>query len=68
VLDNLRTLRSWFPEFRTIELLEQLYGRLHVLHARAVLVAQLWLNRREPAFQLRARRDEPLRGAGHAAR
>lgn len=69
VLDDLRTLRSWFPELRTIELLEQLYGRLHVLHAKAVLVAQLWLDLREPVFQPRAsRRGEAVHGAGHEAR
>jgi CheY-like chemotaxis protein len=48
VLAQLRTLRFWFPELRTIELLEQLYTRLHALHTKAVAVAQLWLDR-QPA-------------------
>jgi hypothetical protein len=46
VLDNLRTLRSWFPELGTIEQLEQLYTRLHVLHTKALLVGQRWLGLR----------------------
>ena len=69
VLDNLRTLRSWFPELRTIEQLEQLYGRLHVLHAKAVLVAQLWLDLRGAVLQpLASRGHEPLVGAGRGTR
>ena len=44
VLVELRTLISWFPELRTIQLLEQLYARLHVLHMKSVLVAQCWLH------------------------
>jgi hypothetical protein len=55
VLDNLRTLRSWFPELRTIVLLERLYTRLHALQADAVLVAQAWLDLRAcPANAVRA--------------
>ena len=44
VLIELRTLNSWFPELRTIQLLEQLYARLHVLHMKSVLVVQYWLD------------------------
>jgi len=44
VLIELQTLISWFPELRTIQLLEQLYARLHVLHAKRVFVVQSWLN------------------------
>ena len=44
VLIELQTLISWFPELRTIQLLEQLYARLHVLHMKSVLVAQCWLD------------------------
>lgn len=40
VLTELKTLASWFPELRTIELLVQLYTRLHVLHVKSVLVAR----------------------------
>jgi hypothetical protein len=43
VLIELQTLISWFPELRTIQLLEQLYARLHELHMRSVLVVQSWL-------------------------
>jgi hypothetical protein len=43
VLIELQTLRSWFPELRTIQLLEQLYARLHVLHVKSVLTVQCWL-------------------------
>jgi hypothetical protein len=44
VLVELRTLISWFPELRTIQLLEQLYARLHVLHMKSVLVVHYWLD------------------------
>jgi len=44
VLVELQTLNSWFPELRTIRLLEQLYSRLHVLHMKSVLVVQGWLD------------------------
>jgi hypothetical protein len=44
VLIELRTLIAWFPELRTIELLEQLYARLHALQMKSVLVAQCWLD------------------------
>jgi hypothetical protein len=44
VLVELQTLISWFPELRTIQLLEQLYARLHVLHMKSVLVVQCWLD------------------------
>jgi hypothetical protein len=44
VLTELRTLISWFPELRTIQLLEQLYARLYVLHTKSVLVVQCWLD------------------------
>lgn len=43
VLIELQTLISWFPELRTIGLLEQLYARLYVLHMKSVLVVQWWL-------------------------
>jgi len=46
VLIELQTLISWFPELRTIQLLEQLYARLYVLHMKSVLVVQYWLDRR----------------------
>jgi len=46
VLDNLGTLRSWFPELRTIEQLEQRYTSLHALHEKALLVAQRWVELR----------------------
>jgi hypothetical protein len=45
VLVQLQTLGSWFPELRTIQLLQQLYARLHALHLRSVHVAQCWLDR-----------------------
>jgi hypothetical protein len=45
VLVGLRTLNALFPELRTIELLERLYTRLHVLHLRSVDVARSWLHR-----------------------
>jgi hypothetical protein len=44
VLIELQTLNSWFPELRTIQLLEQLYARLHVLHMKSLLVVQSWLD------------------------
>ena len=40
---ELRVLRAWFPQLRTLQLLEQLYERLDVLHARSVLVARCCL-------------------------
>lgn len=43
-LAELRTLASWFPGLRTIQLLEQLYTRLHVLHMESVLVVRCWLD------------------------
>lgn len=43
-LAELRTLASWFPELRTIQLLEQLYARLYVLHTQSVLVVRCWLD------------------------
>jgi hypothetical protein len=43
VLLELRTLNAWFPHLRTIQLLRQLYARLHVLHAKEVVTAQSWL-------------------------
>jgi len=60
VLIELQTLGSWFPELRTINLLEQLYARLHELHVKSVRVVQCWLDWRagmaditpeDPAFQ-----------------
>lgn len=52
VLNELQTLISWFPEIRTIQLLHQLYARLHVLHTKSVLVVQCWLDwRAGTAFQ-----------------
>ena len=39
-LADLQTLASWFPEVRTIQLLEHLYRRLHLLHMKGVLVVQ----------------------------
>jgi hypothetical protein len=44
VLVELQTLASWFPELRTLQLLEQLYARLHVLHMKSLLVVQCWLD------------------------
>lgn len=44
VVIELQTLASWFPELRTIQLLEQLYSRLYVLHIKSVLVVQCWLD------------------------
>jgi hypothetical protein len=44
VLTELQMLNSWFPELRTIQLLQQLYARLHVLHMKSVLVAQCLLD------------------------
>ena len=44
VLVDLRTLAAWFPELRTLQLLQQLYTRLHALHVKSVLVAQCWLD------------------------
>lgn len=44
VLADLRTLVSWFPELRTIGLLEQLYERLYVLHMKSVFVVKGWLD------------------------
>jgi hypothetical protein len=44
VLVELQTLISWFPELRTIQLLEQLYARLSALHMKSVLVVQCWLD------------------------
>jgi hypothetical protein len=43
VLGELRMLMSWFPELRTLQLLEQLYARLHALHMKSVFVARCWL-------------------------
>jgi len=43
-LAELRTLASWFPELRTIGLLEQLYARLYALHMKSVLVVRCWLD------------------------
>jgi hypothetical protein len=44
VLMELQTLISWFPELRTIRLLEQLYARLYALHVKSVLAVQCWLD------------------------
>lgn len=44
VLIDLQTLISWFPELRTIQLLEQLYARLYKLHVESILVVQCWLD------------------------
>jgi hypothetical protein len=44
VLLELQKLHAWFPELRTIVLLEQLYTRLYVLHVKGVLIAQCWLD------------------------
>ena len=44
VLIELQTLISWFPELRTIQLLEHLYARLYELHVKSVLVVQRWLD------------------------
>jgi hypothetical protein len=44
VLAELRTLAAWFPELRTIQLLQQLYARLHALHVKSVLVAKCWVD------------------------
>ena len=41
---ELHTLVSWFPELRTLQLLDQLYERLYVLHMKSVLVVQCWLD------------------------
>jgi hypothetical protein len=43
VLADLRTLAEWFPELHTIQLLEQLYTRLHSLHIRSVHAARCCL-------------------------
>jgi hypothetical protein len=43
-LADLQALVSWFPEVRTLHLLEQLYGRLHLLHMKGMLVVQCWLD------------------------
>src|SRR5215208_2385742 len=60
VLLELQTLSSWFPELRTIQLLERLYARLYELHVISVGVVQCWLDWRAgmadtlpeiPAFQ-----------------
>jgi hypothetical protein len=42
-LDELRTLLSWFPELRTLQLLEQLYARLAGLHTQSILAVRSWL-------------------------
>jgi hypothetical protein len=44
VMIELQTLNAWFPELRTIRLLQQLYERLHALHLKSVRVAQCWLD------------------------
>jgi hypothetical protein len=44
VLTELEMLTSWFPELRTIQLLDQLYTRLNDLHVKSVLAAQGWLD------------------------
>jgi hypothetical protein len=44
VLIELQTLISWFPELRTIQLLERLYARLYELHSKSVVVVQYWLD------------------------
>lgn len=43
VLAELQALRAWFPELRTLQLLEQLYARLRALHLKSVRIAQRWL-------------------------
>lgn len=43
-LAELHTLCSWFPELRTVQLLERLYTRLHLLHTKSVLVVHAWLH------------------------
>jgi hypothetical protein len=42
-LGELRTLLSWFPQLRTVELLEQLYARLNGLHTQSILAVRSWL-------------------------
>lgn len=44
VLIELQTLVSWFPELRTLQLLEQLYARLYMLRMKSVLAVQCWLD------------------------
>jgi hypothetical protein len=44
VLGELQTLVAWFPDLRTVRLLEQLYARLGVLHMQSVAVVQQWLD------------------------
>ena len=44
VLIELQTLTSWFPELRTLQLLEQLYARLYMLRMKSVLAVQCWLD------------------------
>lgn len=44
VVVELETLNSWFPQLHTIQLLEQLYGRLQMLHTKSLVVAQRWLD------------------------
>ena len=63
VLLELQTLISWFPELHTIQLLEQLYTRLHVLHVKSVLVVQCWLDWRAG---LADAIPEPSQGVRHA--
>jgi hypothetical protein len=49
VLMELQTLASWFPQLRTIGLLERLYARLCELHESSVAVARRWLDWRAQA-------------------
>ena len=44
VLGELQTLVAWFPDLRTVRLLEQLYARLGGLHMQSVLAVQRWLD------------------------
>lgn len=68
VLIELKTLRAWFPELRTIQLLEQLYARLYVLHMKSVLAVQAWLDWRSDMADAATHSGRaPLTGTGFPA-
>jgi hypothetical protein len=62
-LGELQTLACWFPDLRTVRLLQQLYTRLYVLDVKSMHVVQCWLDWRaglaDPA-------PDYSEGAGHA--
>jgi hypothetical protein len=64
-LNELRTLLSWFPQLRTIALLEELYARLNGLHNQSILAVRSWLEWRADMAAIQ-RGSHGWEAGGHA--